>query len=459
MGAPESSSTATTMRRGSSSSSTAAAEAESLRANYLWFALMFAVNHGVVTTPLVIATSVLEKGVGYTGNALINIATLCSAFLLAAPTVAAAGLKRALMIGMLLYCAYTALFAVAALAPAGSPLQRIAFCGGSTLGGIAAGILWTSQGSYFGRHVDLLLEVQPEEGRPAISAKLAGTFAVPYLACEVCAKLLWSLLAWLELPGPLVGVIFTIIGFVALCGMVRVRDLDLAQPPAHWTAKVQEAVHAWRDPSVFLLGGMNVTFGFTAAFMNGYVNANYTAQQLGSFAVAMLAAFTALTAAVMARAFGPLAARVGKFPVVTLGAGCFLCIPLCAFVLGCCQDWGWWLIVLYIFQGTGRAVFESTNKAVFADFFPGEASVGAFANVMLQSSLSFAISFFLGARLQGPALGAIVVVLACLTPLGYATAILSRRAAAGKPSEKERNSDSSSASETEASETTEEGNP
>ena len=28
-------------------------------------------------------------------------------------------------------------------------------------------------------------------------------------------------------------------------------------------------------------------------------------------------------------------------------------------------------------MGIGRAVYESTNKAIFADFFPGEKSAGA----------------------------------------------------------------------------------
>ena len=30
-----------------------------------------------------------------------------------------------------------------------------------------------------------------------------------------------------------------------------------------------------------------------------------------------------------------------------------------------------------VLMGIGRAVYESTNKAIFADFFPGEKSAGA----------------------------------------------------------------------------------
>jgi len=32
---------------------------------------------------------------------------------------------------------------------------------------------------------------------------------------------------------------------------------------------------------------------------------------------------------------------------------------------------------LKVLMGIGRAVYESTNKAIFADFFPGEKSAGA----------------------------------------------------------------------------------
>ena len=38
--------------------------------------------------------------------------------------------------------------------------------------------------------------------------------------------------------------------------------------------------------------------------------------------------------------------------------------------------------VFYLLMGIGRAVYESTNKAIFADFFPGEApAVAQYATV------------------------------------------------------------------------------
>jgi hypothetical protein len=47
---------------------------------------------------------------------------------------------------------------------------------------------------------------------------------------------------------------------------------------------------------------------------------------------------------------------------------------------------GWGLAYLYVLQGIGRLVFESTNKAVFADFFPKD-EVSAFANLTAWSGL------------------------------------------------------------------------
>jgi len=405
-----------------------AVEAAALRANWNWFAMMFAINHGVVTTPLVISTSVLNESVGYIGNALLNISTVASALLLGATVVNAAGLRGGVLFGMGFYCVYAGLFVIAAIAKGAVAVQWVTFCAGSVCAGVAAGVLWTAQGGYFSRTVDLILQHEPESDRAALSAKLAGQFAFVYLGFEVAAKLLWALLDWVGIPGWIIAILFTLIGVASLLLQTRARALPTAQAPANWTSKVKAAASTWRDPIIFLLGGLNVTFGFCAAFMNGYVNANYTSKQLGSFAVAMLAAFTALTAAVMSKLFGPLSARIGKGPLVFLGSFCFLCIPLSIFLVGCCAGWGWWLVVLFFLQGTGRAIYESTNKGVFTDFFPRpEDSVGAFANVMLQVTLAFALCFFLSGSLQGKTLGLIVVVLALLTPLGFVSAKQLRR--------------------------------
>merc|ERR1712224_925807 len=63
--------------------------------------------------------------------------------------------------------------------------------------------------------------------------------------------------------------------------------------------------------------------------------------------------------------------------------------------------WGAGIVIFYIFQGLGRGVYESTNKGIFADFFPGEQSVGAFANCILQNTFASTVTFLIGAAKQG----------------------------------------------------------
>jgi MFS family permease len=50
--------------------------------------------------------------------------------------------------------------------------------------------------------------------------------------------------------------------------------------------------------------------------------------------------------------------------------------------------------LVYSFQGIGRATFEGTLKAIFADYFPYEKE-GAFANIILQNGLSSSLGYLL----------------------------------------------------------------
>merc|ERR1719419_1374004 len=208
---------------------------------------------------------------------------------------------------------------------------------------------------------------------------------------------------------------------MSLFGMSQVYQLRSQDSTTHVNIfeKIGAVSSLWSDPIIWLLSPTNLTFGFCAAFMNGYVNKYYVKDELGVGAVTSCAAVTVATAAVLSRIYGPLGARVGKGPVITLGAVCFLCISSCILFFGCCNGWDWWIIALYLLQGSGRAVYESTNRAMFSDFFVGPQTEGAFANCMFQSSLSFAVSFFLQSFLQGRTLAYIVLVLTVLTPLLY----------------------------------------
>lgn len=399
--------------------------ASNLKANFHWFSSWFALHHGFVSTPLVVATTALPGAAGYSGNALLNAFSVTSAFLFSAPTIGCLGLKRSLVVAMSLYCCFTGLFAVAVFcSDKASALAYALYCLGAVFGGTAAGIGWTAQGAYFSRTVNLVASEVPGAGnRAKVSASLSATFAVWYLGMEVVSKLVWALLDYLGITHWLIAAIFTCMGAGAAIAMSLVRDLEEQPdglPQENWLTKVRATCSLWGDPVIHLLAGVNVTFGFTAAYMNGYVNQEYTAPQLGTGAVTMLAAMTPASAAVFSYAFGIAAGRFGKGCIVMIGATCFMLIPLLAY-LAPFEQWGKGLVFLYLLMGAGRGVYESTNKGVFADFFPRD-SVGAFANCMLQSTSALAISFFLGGILTSNTLQTIILILAGLTPLGYLAA-------------------------------------
>lgn len=72
---------------------------------------------------------------------------------------------------------------------------------------------------------------------------------------------------------------------------------------------------------------------------------------------------------------------------------------------------------MYILAGSGRAVFEGTNKAVFADFFPNDKEA-AFANVIIQSGGSAAIAFFVFPYMSKEAKGIVCAVVALFSMFG-----------------------------------------
>mmetsp|Transcript_153 Transcript_153/g.335 ORF Transcript_153/g.335 Transcript_153/m.335 type:complete len:428 (+) Transcript_153:119-1402(+) len=395
---------------------------EQLRWNFSLYSLVYAINHGAVTAPLVLATATLDGNVGYRGDALLYVFTLISSFLLAAPVVECLDIKRASMLAMLLYTTYSAFFALALLLADrfGMWLQLLLFCTGSSVGGLAAGIFWAAQGAYFSRSVDLLVESELSQ-REDLTSELSGKFAFFYLLFDLICKLLWSALDWSGVPPWLIASLYTAVGFLTLIPMSQTLNLSSTSRSSGTSSmqRMKATASLWKDPAIFLIGGLNLTFGFSAALMNGYVNGEFTAKQLGSFAVAMLAALTSLTAALVSNFLGPVGARIGKGPIVFFGAVCcFLGIPFSILSLGCCKSWGWWLTTLYLLQGGGRGVFESTNKGVFSDFFP-EDPTAAFANQQLQTTMAFALCFFLSERLKEEILAYIVLLTSLMTPLGF----------------------------------------
>merc|ERR1712032_1326799 len=175
---------------------------------------------------------------------------------------------------------------------------------------------------------------------------------------------------------------------------------------------------------IWCLSGSNLTFGFCTGYMNGYVNGSFAKPNpvLTDRSIGMLLAIMYAMAAALSVVFSRFSGRTGWCCIVLLGSLCYACIALAVILVTPSignRYWGAWLVLLYILQGTGRAVYEGTNKAVFATFFPGDKSPGAFANSMLQTYLAFFASYVLQSILEDEAVLAwIILLLAALTTPG-----------------------------------------
>merc|ERR1712129_4417 len=317
------------------------------------------------------------------------------------------------------------------------------------LSGCGSGILWTARGAFF---VDTSALVAACEGKSTeqVTASLSGRFASVLLVLEITLKLSASLLQgtflqW-KLSRPLMslGTMFFLFASVAAATIVAMGILvtapikpqnDNSATKVSVTQKVTAAFRLWSSPEIWCLSFTNLTFGFCAGYMNGFVNGAFTfpSPTFGAASLGTLLATTSFVASATAALCGTLSQRTGKGLTISLGAACFAAIPVSVLLFTPSEANGYWgesLISLYVLQGMGRAVYESTNKAVFADFFPGEKSAGAFANCMMQNSVAFFASFILQSSLEDKSVLAwIVLFLAALTFPGYLVASRRRRPA------------------------------
>merc|ERR1711871_811505 len=96
---------------------------------------------------------------------------------------------------------------------------------------------------------------------------------------------------------------------------------------------------------------------------------------------------------------GWLPASAKKYYMVG-GPLCFALLGLLPLVVGygTIGHWGngWGLIIFYVLQGLGRGVWESTNKAIFLDYFEYD-KMGAGSNLIIQNGGASAIAFFVNA--------------------------------------------------------------
>jgi len=378
------------------------------------FALMacaFAVNHGCVTATIAIGSSDFNPNLSAVSNATLYITYTLGALLLAVPMVKIYGPHRCLVIGLTAYVFYVLPYAIIVVGGKDLDLrvQYAIAAVGSAIGGAGAGLLWTAQGAYFSRAAELYAL---ETGRPRedVNGYFGGVFSTIYVGMEVIAKLFSSVVRDSWSDG---GKVFVFMSYLTLCIISafamtfakklprKEEDDDLMlkdEKPSCFALmlyKLKAIKKVSSDPKIWLVAPLNLAFGYTASWVAQYLNGTIAKTTVGGDNVGYLTAVIPGYAALAGVPYAFLGRKFGKGPMMVLGCLSFFTLGMIGWLvpLKTLENSGWGgMIGLYLIMGNGRAVFESTNKAVFADFFPDNAA-GAFAMFGVQSGLAGAFGF------------------------------------------------------------------
>lgn len=251
------------------------------------------------------------------------------------------------------------------------------------------------------------------EARPAadVTSEFAGIFGLIFLGFECVVRGSTTLLAGATYLALSYEVTFFIWAGAALASTVFfavcATDLQPATAAARGSVfdKLLVAVKLWSDPKLWLLQTTNITFGFAVGWLGAYVAPNVLSPTMSSSFIGFAGALLSGLAAILSRVFGPIAAKIGKGPILGFGCVAFLCLAFLSKSAAnydeatgkyVASSWGNAVVLFYVFMGIGRAVYESTNKAIIADFFPGDKGPGAFANVFVFGTAASSIAFALG---------------------------------------------------------------
>lgn len=187
--------------------------------------------------------------------------------------------------------------------------------------------------------------------------------------------------------------------------------------------KAASSVMLWfKAPRVLLLNPIQITFGVCAALLGYLVSGRAIGAAFKTNAVevvGLMSAGTAATAALLQVPFAFVARKLGKPPLMLFGLGAFvvlatICLAATVEQLG---TWGF-IIPCYLLQGIGRASYEGTNRAVYADSFPNDAPA-AFANIVLANGVASAAAYFAFPHMPPAAMASIALVSALVAIVCY----------------------------------------
>lgn len=340
-------------------------EADQLYRNFIMMCTAFSFNHGSVVSCLAYASTELGSSLGGVGSGALYVCYSLTAFLIAKPIVTMVGPKNGLLLGVSGYCVYIGGFLFAIVIPAIAWPVFILAC---SIGGVAGGLLWPSQGRYFARNAKLYSE-KSQTPVDKVNSTFAALFAATYLGLEMVTKTLATIIFILapDYADYLVFAVYTIIAVLSVLVMLSLQDLEEFGTWDFSLEAIKTQVFAsgkliLEDARLALMVPFQVSFGFTSSFVPLYVFGTVIAEssQLGSTWVGLLSAVIVATGAAMAMPSAYLANMFGKASVMTLGGLCLIFPGFVFFFFSDSQLGTWALIVPYlIIYGIGRGTWVS----------------------------------------------------------------------------------------------------
>ena len=370
--------------------------------NFILLSALFSANHGAVVSCLSLATARLGTLGSYQSSVLYMSYTL-SALIGATFVVKSLGARDSIRVGMWIYCIYVACFLIATIF---EDYKEAAALTGAFVGGIGGGFLWTAQGSYFARASEEYALAKSLEMDTATSI-LGGLFAGIYLGGEVVMRLCSTILiqwgwSWSWVFGwyTLVAIGSALLmGFTADYPMGEEEEKNVKSQTTFYKSTVTFRL-LLKDPKMKYMIPLSGTFALSSVYITTFVNAEVVRVSLkdsDSTFVGLMTSITALVGGIMSVVFGFSSRIIGNSTILIIGCAAFFSVA-CLFVVYPDLD-GWKLstvALVYCLQGVGRATFEGTLKAEFAEKFNDKEA--AFGNIIFQNGLITTLGFIMAAN-------------------------------------------------------------
>jgi len=403
--------------------------------NFLLMSFCFGSAHGGMVVAIAYASSVLGTTLGSASTGTVYSVYGLTALLGAAPFVERFGPARSICAALGFWFLYVAMFVIAALTSAedddGAGQWTVVLLG-AAMGGFGSGIGLTAQGVYFARAA---ATYRKEEGisAPAANDLFSGYFATIFIGSQCVQYLLASML--LEFTAfdtdDLFGV-FASNGFAMLM-LVLVFLEEMPDPDRKredektaldiWPHTLKVLQFTFTDRRAVSLAPLSVCFGFSTLFVASYINASVT-DHISTYAVGYCGVIQTGTVALLSVPVSKISTAVGKWLAVCLGAAGYVGLTT-PYLFATSAEVAHWEYVAPIFvaYGLARLSWESTTRALYADFFPNDRTT-AFASLNFVVGLSASVYAYMlaGGVDAGTVLAATLLAPALLIVPGYFSA-------------------------------------